>query len=92
MPYHQLLMIMDQYPCRLEKKGGFVEFAAKDLIFTSTTPPSHWYTFDEKKLVWKAFERRVDKWILFTGFKEYYETDNYVDFINMYDKHYPTLL
>lgn len=59
LKFSVLLRICDRYPLRLERKGGYVTFRSKQLIFTSNVPPEEWYknirNFD-------AFVRRVNVW------------------------------
>jgi len=57
--YSILLRICDRYPLQLERKGGFVKFRSRNIIFTTNQEPSKWYpnisNFD-------AFIRRVSVW------------------------------
>ncbi|AXH74589.1 MAG: putative viral replication protein [Cressdnaviricota sp.] len=54
-----LLRICDRYPIRLERKGGFINFKTKTIVFCSNTKPEEWYQNIKN---FNAFERRVDLW------------------------------
>lgn len=58
----EFLRVTDRYPLQVPIKGGFVQFIAKRIIFTSNKEPLEWYSSDvlsgELK---KAFIRRLDK-------------------------------
>ena len=43
IPYRVLLRICDRYPCRVPVKGGYKEFVATKIVFTSNLHPSEWY-------------------------------------------------
>lgn len=43
LPWGVLMQIMDRYATKVEIKGGFVELAAKNLIFTTNIHPRDWY-------------------------------------------------
>lgn len=47
-----LLRLMDRYPCRVEFKGGSVQFAAKRLFITTNFDPENWVT--------PALQRRIE--------------------------------
>ncbi|UDN67458.1 replication-associated protein [robinz virus RP_327] len=42
-PYGDLLRLLDRYPLKVPFKGGFVEFAAKCVYFTSNSHWREWY-------------------------------------------------
>lgn len=61
MRYDEILRICDRYPHQVPIKGGFKEFVAKRIFFTSNEPienwwKGNWYT-EEKR---KPFIRRID--------------------------------
>ena len=56
LPYHQLLELCDKYPCRVQVKGGTVQFKAIFAVFTSNKPAEEWYP----GMLWPALERRID--------------------------------
>lgn len=72
MKYTRLLKATDENPMQVETKGGKVNFAPKRIFFTSNTDPGHWY-----KSQFGEFERRVTKWLAFTGYKEWIEGSSY---------------
>ncbi len=41
--YTTFLQVADRYPCEVHCKGGFLQFLAKQLIFTSNLAPDEWY-------------------------------------------------
>jgi len=55
-----LLKFIDRYPQDLPVKGGFTPNLATFIYFTSNTSPENWYNYNEK-MVYGAFERRVDE-------------------------------
>ena len=60
MPFVELLKLMDRYEMFLPKKGGFVNFNSKYLIFTSNIDPQLWYkNLTKQQKV--AFSRRVEE-------------------------------
>jgi len=63
-----LLRICDAYPLQLQTKGGFVQFTAKRVIFTSNKSPREWYTYNSN---WSAFWRRVDLVIRKVNFEQF---------------------
>jgi len=75
LPFDLLLRICDRYPLLLETKGGQVNFTAKRIVFTTNQIPERWY----KNVYFKAFIRRVTKWIVFPMIGISYETDNYME-------------
>jgi len=56
LPYHQLLELCDKYACRVQVKGGTVQFKAIFAVFTSNKPAEEWYP----GMLWGALERRID--------------------------------
>jgi len=55
IPWDEFLNITDRYNCRVQVKGGFTEFRATKIVFTSPCPPEEWYgekegdSFDQLK-------------------------------------------
>lgn len=43
LPFDELLRICDRYPCRVETKGGTMEFVSKSIYITSNKPVEEWY-------------------------------------------------
>lgn len=75
LKYDTLLRICDKYACQVEIKGGHVNFAPKRIFITSNNWPNKWY--DEEKCYFDAFARRVHKWIYFTDFKAYTQSNSW---------------
>jgi len=75
VPYDMLLRICDRYPLLLETKGGQVNFTANQIVFTTNQIPDRWY----KNIYFKAFIRRVTKWIIMPVWGESIETDSYIE-------------
>lgn len=75
MPFDTLLRLTDRYPMMVETKGGQRNFVAKTLVITSNKLPEDWYK-KELNLVWAAFYRRIDEFIVWTpsGEMTYVET------------------
>lgn len=58
MPYSMLLNVLDRYECKVPVKGGFVQFAAKNIWITSNKAFEEWYASDKHKP--EAIRRRID--------------------------------
>lgn len=43
IPFGMLLSLLDRYCCKVQYKGGVVEFAALKIAITSPVAPVHWY-------------------------------------------------
>jgi len=56
LPYHQLLELCDKYPCRVQVKGGTMQFKPIFAVFTANRPAEEWYP----GMLWEALERRID--------------------------------
>lgn len=56
--YSFLLQLLDQYPIRVEFKGGSVEFVARRIFLTSNKRPEDWY--DSEKFPYPPLYRRID--------------------------------
>jgi len=52
LPFGMLLRLLDRYDCRVEVKGGSIQFRATKIIITSPIHPKEWY---------KTFENDSDK-------------------------------
>lgn len=62
VPYSFLLRVCDEYPLKVQYKGGMVEFKPIRIFFTSNHPPSRWYkNFTDEQL--QPLWRRID-WIV----------------------------
>lgn len=59
IPFDLLCRLCDRYPLKVPTKGGFTNFIAKRIIFTSNKHPQDWY--DLTKVTWLALKRRVEK-------------------------------
>lgn len=61
IPRHQWLQLCDRYPCKVESKGGMINFAPKNVVFTSNKPPWKWYGSNEEfnHALWEPIERRI---------------------------------
>jgi hypothetical protein len=43
-PFSTLLRLTDRYPMQVEIKGGYVQFNARRIVFTSNQKPKDWYS------------------------------------------------
>ena len=43
--FNILLRMMDEYPCKVEMKGGAINWAPRRMVITSNLPPWKWYEF-----------------------------------------------
>jgi len=71
-----LLRLCDRYPLMVETKGGQIQFASKEIVFTSNTLPQAWY----KNVYFDAFCRRVSRWIYMPRLNSRLEFDTYEEF------------
>jgi hypothetical protein len=55
--FHHLLVLLDKYPCKVQKKGGMIEWAPKQIFITSNRSPEAWYK--DEQLERKALDRRI---------------------------------
>ena len=64
--FGQILRLTDRYPCKVEVKGGMMEFVATNIVFTAPTHPINWYK-DLGKIEgkMKQFRRRITKIVHF---------------------------
>ncbi len=65
VPAHLMLNIMDEYACKVEKKGGTVSIRPKNVYITSNRYPHEWYK--TTAVAWEALERRIDVHVNFLG-------------------------
>lgn len=72
--YSLLLRICDRYPLRMERKGGFINFTCKNILFTSNIEPEKWYKNIEDI---SAFIRRVNIWHYLPAQDEHHTITNY---------------
>lgn len=47
LPLGMLLSLLDRYDCKVQQKGGMIEFAATNIVITSPLHPNHWYKESE---------------------------------------------
>lgn len=59
LPLGMLLMLTDRYDCKVQYKGGMIEFAATNIIFTSPKHPRNWYHQLDDEDTWKQLCRRL---------------------------------
>lgn len=65
-PYGMLLSLTDRYDCKVQFKGGMIEFCAIKIIFTSPTHPRDWYPSLEGTDKIDQLLRRIKKIIKLT--------------------------
>lgn len=58
VPFHHLLTLLDAYPTQVQVKGGFVNWAPKEVFITSNRPPNEWYK--DENLDQTALTRRIE--------------------------------
>lgn len=44
LPFGQMLRLLDRYDCKVQYKGGMIEFLGTNIVITSPKHPSMWYT------------------------------------------------
>lgn len=59
----ELLKILDRYPCKVEVKGGFRQFLAKNIVITAPECPRQMYYCQQEDV--QQLLRRIDKIIFF---------------------------
>jgi len=62
LKYDELLKICDRYPYRVPIKGGFRQFRAQHIFFTSNVEINKWYKFDGFTI--DAISRRIDEYFV----------------------------
>lgn len=66
--YTTFLRVCDRYPTEVHTKGGFLQFLARQLVFTSNLPPDQWYkNVLADPLRRASFFNRIDNIIHFEG-------------------------
>lgn len=70
LPWSELLQVMDEYPLRVQVKGGFTTFVAKRVFITTNFKPAEWYgkpddPDKDRKYPLEAILRRVEHWVVF---------------------------
>jgi hypothetical protein len=58
VPHSELLRLLDEYPKRVESKGGMINFAPRIVVITSNKAPWEWY--DEVKFPWHDYVADCD--------------------------------
>lgn len=56
--FHHMLVLLDKYPCKVQVKGGMLEWAPKEIFITSNSHPDDWY--NDAKLDVRALKRRIE--------------------------------
>ncbi len=70
--YTTWLRVCDRYPTEVHTKGGYLQFLAHDIVFTSNMSPDKWYPKIMLDPVRKAsFIRRITNIVEFTSFGVY---------------------
>ena len=60
-PIGKILQLTDRYPIQVAKKGGFLTWKPRVIVFTSNHPPDQWWNLSVNDSNYKAFLRRVTK-------------------------------
>lgn len=60
----EMLKLLDRYPCKVEIKGGFRQFLAKNIVITAPVSPQEMYQFQTEDV--KQLLRRIDVIKLFS--------------------------
>lgn len=60
-PIGKLLKLTHEYPCKVAKKGGFITWKPRVVVFTSNYPPDQWWNISTTDKNYQAFMRRVTK-------------------------------
>lgn len=58
MPFNNLLELLDRYGCRVQVKGGTVQWKPQSICITSNTSPERWYNYNEH-MHYPALQRRL---------------------------------
>lgn len=82
--YNKFLRMLDEYPCKVEMKGGVLNWAPRRIVITSNKPPWEWYDFSKVRGTRDAMDRRLDHVFTFTALPcaHAIETYHYRDLIN----------
>lgn len=60
-PIGKILQLTDRYPIQVAKKGGFITWKPRVIVFTSNHPPDQWWNISVNDPNYQAFLRRVTK-------------------------------
>jgi hypothetical protein len=60
-PIGKILQLTDRYPIQVAKKGGFITWKPRVIVFTSNHPPDQWWNLSANDKNYVAFLRRVTK-------------------------------
>ena len=60
LPLGQLLRLLDRYDCKVQYKGGMIQFVATEIVITSPKHPKFWYADDSKDKI-DQLMRRISK-------------------------------
>jgi len=60
-PIGKILQLTDRYPIQVAKKGGFITWKPRVIVFTSNYPPEQWWNLSYNDKNYQAFMRRVTK-------------------------------
>lgn len=58
MPFNNLLELLDRYGCRVQVKGGTLQWKPHSICITSNTSPERWYNYGEH-MHYSALHRRL---------------------------------
>lgn len=83
IPYNRLLRLCDEYPMRVETKGGTVSMVCRRVIITSNKEPEDWYG---PSCYFEAFARRVAIWKRFIVLGQFIDFTDYTQFKNLNKK------
>lgn len=81
LQYGLLLRLCDKYPAQVEVRGASLPWQATRVYLSSNLLPEEWYDWSHCRGDRLAFPRRVTKFVVFTGYREYYETADYASFL-----------
>jgi len=82
-PRDFMLRLCQPYEMRLPFRGGECNCLATNIIMTTNKKPWLWWLDPQKREQdLSNFIRRVTKWIFFTAYKEYFESNDYSAFRN----------
>lgn len=56
--FHHMLVLLDRYPCKVQCKGGMIEWAPPKIFITSNKHPDDW--FQDPNLDIRALKRRIE--------------------------------
>lgn len=84
--FDEMLRLGDENSMQVEIKGGYVNFASKNIYITSNKLPILWW---KDNVYWPAFCRRVTEWLFFYEPGKYLLSktwDNFNELIQMYEE------